>query len=158
MEDTQNVMTTMPKGNAQNPANVEAAATSLSDLPTAILDTLVPGKDGNHDPLHSTLNWNPSQVNNDDFGMALKYLKAAEEASKGLDSNFPRVSQVLRVAQFLVMSEKSMRQFESDKGVDFTGQQREALDASQKKVKPIDIANGPGKNGSDCRAAIMIVQ
>jgi len=141
---------------AQNSMGIREIA--LPSLPTVILNILVPDIDCIRNSVHSGVCWTPSQSNNQDFALGTAYLKAAQHASEGFDMGFPRISQVLRVAQFLNMSGAALNQFESDKGVDLTGPQREALKAVLKKVSPMDNADGPGKNGSDCRAALMMVQ
>jgi hypothetical protein len=132
--------------------------TSLSTVPATILSYLAPSGACNGKPGPANWCWNPSELSNEHFTAGVNYLRAAQGASAGLDPNFPKVSQVLQIAQFLRMAGKAMGRFESDRGADLTALQRGALGAIVEKLKPLDNANGPGKNGSDCRAVLMMVQ
>jgi hypothetical protein len=90
---------------------------------------------------------------NQDLESATKAAQSAQSASGNLDPNFPRISQVLRIGQFLTESRRALENYEKDPHTKLSPDQLKKL-ADVKQREDDDTT----KNGNDCRAPVVMMQ
>jgi len=90
---------------------------------------------------------------NRDLDSATKAAQSAQSASGNLDPNFPRISQVLRIGQFLTESRRALENYEKDPHTKLSPDQLKKLADVQ-----LHEDDDTTKNGNDCRAPVVMMQ
>ena len=135
---TDNVMGIAPTGNTLQPISP-----AILILPFPIQDDIVKKLE--------ELKLTDDEEQN--YASAKRAANDAESASAGLDLDFPRISQVLRIGQLLSISKDAIDRFEKNPKNKLSDDQRkELLEIKQKETADTT------KNGNDCRAPVVMMQ